>query len=164
VPPGGTKQPFKASLRGRALGQTDAATSVRMAGVRQSSTSAEMIVRRIAHSLGLRYRLSNRDLPGSPDIANRSRRWVVFVHGCFWHRHAGCPRTTTPKRNRRFWTRKFEANVERDARCQAKLLEQGWRVLVVWECDALAAPKLVARRLRSLRSGGLVKPSSESRP
>jgi DNA mismatch endonuclease, patch repair protein len=146
----GTKQPFKASRRGRALGKTDAATSARMAGVRQSSTSAEMIVRCIAHSLGLRYRVSNRDLPGSPDIANRSRRWAIFVHGCFWHRHPGCPRTTTPKRNRRFWEKKFEANVARDARCQRQLAEQGWRVVVVWECEALTSPTLVSRRVRSL--------------
>jgi len=77
----------------------------------------------------------NRDLPGSPDIANRARKWAVFVHGCFWHRHVGCKRTTTPTRNRSFWIEKFRANIARDARVQAVLRSEGYRVIVVWECE-----------------------------
>ncbi|MEO8381331.1 MAG: very short patch repair endonuclease [Acidobacteriota bacterium] len=114
----------------------DAITSARLANVRQHGTSAELSVRRYLHQLGHRYRVHNRDLPGSPDIANRSRKWVVFVHGCFWHRHAGCRRATTPTRNRQFWLEKFEANVGRDARVQRKLRRSGWRVIVVWECES----------------------------
>ena len=114
---------------------TDAATSRRMADVRQKDTTPELAVRQALTMLGLRYRVRNRDLPGSPDIANRSRRWAVFVHGCFWHRHPGCVRTTTPKRNRVFWIRKFEANVARDARAVAELQKRGFRVITIWECE-----------------------------
>ncbi|HEX7830733.1 MAG TPA: very short patch repair endonuclease [Thermoanaerobaculia bacterium] len=113
----------------------DAETSARLGRVRQHGTSAEMAVRKLLHALGRRFRIHNRDLAGSPDIANRSRKWAVFVHGCFWHRHADCKRATTPSRNREFWLQKFEANVARDARVQATLREQGYRVMVVWECE-----------------------------
>lgn len=129
----------------------DAATSQRMAGVRRQDTSAEMVVRQIVHRLGHRFRLQNRDLPGSPDLANRSRKWAIFVHGCFWHRH-GCSRTTTPKRNRAFWESKFEANVRRDRRVQKALRDEGFTVLVVWECDTLRDPSKLIRKLdRKLR-------------
>ena len=113
----------------------DADTSARLGRVRQHGTSAELTVRKLLHTIGRRFRIHNRDLPGSPDIANRSRKWAVFVHGCFWHRHTGCKRTTTPSRNREFWLQKFDTNVARDARVQTALREQGYRVLVVWECD-----------------------------
>ena len=93
---------------------TDAATSLRMAGIRQHSTKPELAVRRPFAELGASYRISNRDLPGSPDIANRRQKWAIFVHGCYWHRHAGCARTTTPTRNRAAWKAKFAANVARD--------------------------------------------------
>lgn len=92
-------------------------------------------MRKLLHRLGRRFRIHNRDLPGSPDIANRSRKWAVFVHGCFWHRHSGCKRTTTPTRNKEFWLRKFEANVARDVKVQASLRASGYRVVVVWECE-----------------------------
>lgn len=112
----------------------DGETSKRLGRIRQHGTSAELTVRRLLHTLGHRFRVHNRDLPGSPDIANRSRKWAVFVHGCFWHRHPDCKRTTTPSRNREFWLQKFAANVARDARVQGALHEQGYRVIVVWEC------------------------------
>lgn len=121
--------------------------------MRQRDTSPEVEVRRILHRLGHRFRIHNRDLPGSPDIANRGRRWAVFVHGCFWHRHAHCHRTTTPKRNREFWVEKFEANIRRDARVQASLRERGWEVLVVWECEVESNPQAVERRLRKRLRG-----------
>jgi DNA mismatch endonuclease (patch repair protein) len=126
----------------------DTATSQRMSGVRRRDTSPEMNVRRALHSLGIHYRTRNRDLPGSPDVANRKRKWALFVHGCFWHRHRACRRTTTPKRNRGFWVAKFAANCERDARKMRLLRAAGFRVLVVWECEAEASEHVRAR-LRS---------------
>lgn len=114
---------------------TDRATSERMAGIRQKDTAPEFAVRRALAAHGLRFRTHNRDLPGSPDVANRNRKWAVFVHGCYWHRHAGCSKATTPKRNRDFWISKFEANVARDARARAELESLGFDVLVVWECE-----------------------------
>ncbi len=125
-----------------------------MAGVRQHDTSPEQAVRRLLRRLGHAYRTSNRDLPGSPDAANRSRRWAVFVHGCFWHRHAGCPRTTTPKRNRAFWEEKFVSNQRRDERSLAALRRLGFRVAVVWECQVEERPDAVTRRLEKLLGRG----------
>lgn len=114
----------------------DRATSERMGRVRQKGTSAELAIRAAVSALGHRYRISNRDLPGAPDLANRRHRWAIFVHGCFWHRHPGCRRTTIPKHNAAFWLDKFRANVERDKRVIAQLEADGFRVLVVWECDS----------------------------
>jgi DNA mismatch endonuclease, patch repair protein len=114
----------------------DPKTSARLGRVRQKDTKPEQVVRSILSELGARYRVRNRDLPGSPDIANRARRWAIFVHGCFWHRHLGCVRTTTPKRNREFWLSKFAANEARDARCAEELRAAGFRVLIVWECES----------------------------
>lgn len=149
-----TKRPFNAKPAGRVVGHTDLDTSRRMGGVRQSSTAAELLVRRIAHSTGLRYRISNRDLPGSPDLANRSRRWAIFVHGCFWHRHEGCKRSTTPTRNREFWIAKFRANVERDLRVVGELRRLGWRVVIVWECESESRVRSRLRRLTVYLSAG----------
>jgi DNA mismatch endonuclease, patch repair protein len=129
----------------------DDATSVRLGRIRQHGTAAELAVRSLIHSLGRRFRVQNRDLPGSPDIANRRRRWVVFVHGCFWHRHEHCKRTTTPSRNRQFWIDKFEANVARDARVQSALRRRGYRVIVVWECETADISRL--RTLRRVLAG-----------
>ena len=85
-------------------------------------------------------------MPGSPDIANRAQGWAVFVHGCFWHRHPGCARATTPKRNRVFWERKFQANQVRDARVRAALKAMGFRsVVVLWECQTEDSGRLAAR-------------------
>jgi len=109
-------------------------TSARMGLVRQKGTRPELLVRSAIRALGHHFRLANRDLPGSPDIANRSRRWAVFVHGCFWHRH-GCKATTTPGRNREFWEAKFARNVARDERSAAELRALGYTVIVIWECD-----------------------------
>lgn len=131
---------------------TDAATSARLSRIRQRDTKPEMLVRRHLSSLGLRYRVGNRDLPGSPDIANRKRKWAIFVHGCFWHHHDGCSRATIPKRNNAFWIDKFSANRARDARNVRRLREMGIKTFVVWECQTFsmksmerATRKLVAR-------------------
>ena len=131
----------------------DAETSARLGRIRQHGTSAELSVRKLLHTLGRRFRVHNRDLPGSPDIANRKRKWVVFVHGCFWHRHADCKRTTTPSRNRDYWLAKFEANIARDTRVQDELRKRGYHVLVAWECETQDATQLrvLRRRLANLR-------------
>lgn len=114
--------------------EVDDATSARMALVRQKGTRPELVVRSALNALGHRFRLANRDLPGSPDVANRIRRWAVFVHGCFWHRH-GCRATTTPGRNREFWEAKFARNVARDERAAEQLRALGYTVVVIWECE-----------------------------
>ncbi len=132
----------------------DAETSRRMAGVRQRDTKPELLVRRALSAKSIRFRIKNRDLPGSPDIANRARGWVVFVHGCYWHRHPGCHRTTTPKRNAAFWRAKFDANVARDARSRRALRRLGFRVVTIWECET-KQPERLARRI-----GRLTVPSS----
>jgi DNA mismatch endonuclease (patch repair protein) len=134
----------------------DDVTSERMRGVRQRGTAPELVVRSALRQLGHRYRLGNRDLPGSPDIANRRQRWVVFVHGCFWHRH-GCKATTTPTRNPEFWQAKFARNVARDRRVIEDLTARGYRVVVIWECqtkrgEAAILPEL-ARELGSGSAG-----------
>lgn len=113
----------------------DVETSRRMAAIRREDTQPELFVRRALTSLGVRYRVRNADLPGSPDIANRAGRWAILVHGCYWHRHDGCPRTSTPKRNVEFWLDKFADNVARDARVERALVEGGYRVLIIWECE-----------------------------
>jgi DNA mismatch endonuclease (patch repair protein) len=118
---------------GRML-EVDDITSARMRTVRQRGTRPELLVRRALTALGFYYRLANRDLPGSPDIANRRQRWVVFVHGCFWHRH-GCKATTTPTRNRDFWEAKFARNLARDQRTTQALEALDYVVAVIWECE-----------------------------
>lgn len=106
-----------------------------MARIRSTNTGPEMRVRRAAHALGLRYRLHRRDLPGTPDIVFPSRRIAVFVHGCFWHRHEGCGKSTTPKSRVPFWTEKFARNVQRDTETQQALRTAGWMPVVIWECE-----------------------------
>jgi len=105
-----------------------------MSGIRGVNTLPEMKVRSVLHALGYRFRLHDRSLPGSPDIVMRSRNVVVFVHGCFWHRHEECSRATTPSTRQEFWSRKLQANVVRDRMNVERLREMGWRVLIVWEC------------------------------
>ena len=105
-----------------------------MSRVRGRDTKPEMRVRSLTHAMGYRYRLHRRDLPGNPDLVFPARRSVVFVHGCFWHRHA-CRKASTPKSNTAFWEAKFAANVRRDRRNVELLAEAGWQVLVLWECE-----------------------------
>ncbi len=109
--------------------------SARMALIRSNDTSPEVTLRRALHRLGLRYVLRKKGLPGKPDLVLPKHRAVVFVHGCFWHRHEGCKVASTPKSNTQFWKDKFDRNVARDARVQDELRAQGWHVFVVWECD-----------------------------
>lgn len=109
--------------------------SRRMAMVRGKDTKPELVVRRMIHGLGYRYRLHVSGLPGRPDLVFGSRKKVIFVHGCFWHRHAGCYRTRTPKSRVDFWQAKFQENVARDRRNKVWLTRQGWKYLIVWECE-----------------------------
>jgi DNA mismatch endonuclease (patch repair protein) len=127
----------------------DRETSNRLRRVRRHGTEAELLVRAALSARGVRYRVQNQDLPGSPDLANRSAGWSVFVHGCYWHRHPGCRRATTPKRNAEFWQAKFDTNVIRDRRVKRELVGLGYRVLTIWECEAEDARKL-ARALTHL--------------
>ena len=105
-----------------------------MASVGQRDTGPEVRLRRTLHRIGLRYRLHDRKLPGSPDLVLPRFNAVVFVHGCFWHVHEGCKFSTKPSSRKDFWRTKFEANQKRDKRNYKALLASGWRVLVVWEC------------------------------
>jgi DNA mismatch endonuclease (patch repair protein) len=117
------------------LVKPEEARSKLMARVRQKGTAPELVVRSVLSSLGARYRLNATGLPGRPDIANRARGKVIFVHGCFWHAHVTCGRGRIPKRNRSFWREKLKANVKRDTRKVAQLEELGFDVLIVWGCQ-----------------------------
>ncbi|WP_119157874.1 very short patch repair endonuclease [Caldimonas tepidiphila] len=113
-----------------------------MSGIRGTDTRPEMLVRRYLHAAGLRFRLHDRRLPGKPDLVFPGLRTVVFVHGCFWHRHPGCRFASVPASRKDFWTGKFEANVIRDAAKAAALQQQGWKVLTIWECETREPDKL----------------------
>jgi DNA mismatch endonuclease, patch repair protein len=132
---------------------TDALTSVRMRNIAQRDTKAERLLRSALHRLGFRFTLHDAKLAGTPDIVLPRWRTAVFVHGCFWHRHAGCKRTTTPATNVAFWEQKFRANVARDDRNERALRAQGWLVLTVWECEVLRGPEAAAARIRRLLVG-----------
>jgi DNA mismatch endonuclease, patch repair protein len=118
-----------------------------MAKVGSKNSKPEVRVRQMLHAMGYRFRLHAKELLGSPDIIFRPRKKAIFVHGCFWHRHPGCSKTTMPKTRREFWQSKFAANHSRDARVQIGLREMGWRYLVIWECET-TDEQLLARRLR----------------
>lgn len=105
-----------------------------MSGIRGKNTKPELLIRRFLHSFGFRYNLHERALPGCPDLVLKRYRAVVFVHGCFWHRHEECKYAATPATRPDFWMAKLEGNRNRDEMARQKLLEMGWRVAVVWEC------------------------------
>ncbi len=119
--------------------------SRRMSLVRSKDTKPEMRVRRLTHALGYRYRLHRRDLPGNPDMVFPSRKKIIFVHGCFWHRHRGCPRCRLPKTRVGFWKTKLEKNKARDIKNRRELKRLGWNVLVLWECQTEEASSLKKR-------------------
>lgn len=142
----------------------DQATRSRMmAGIRGRNTRPEMALRQALHARGLRYRLHDRKLPGTPDLVFRRFGAVCFVHGCFWHRHAGCLYATIPATRTEFWLTKFEANVKRDRRNRQDLVLAGWRVAVVWECALRKEmrPGLVSKLEGWLRGN---EPVFETRP
>lgn len=115
--------------------------SERMSRIRGKNTKPEVIVRRLLHAAGFRFRLHVSALTGRPDIVLPRYKSIVLVHGCFWHRHAGCAIATTPKSNVAFWRKKFEGNVKRDRGNRAKLRKLGWSVFVIWECQVSSAAK-----------------------
>lgn len=117
-----------------------------MASIRGKDTAPERAIRRMLHTMGFRFRIHRRDLPGNPDIVLPRHRLAILVHGCFWHRHPDCRFTTSPKTNTSFWQAKFKNNVRRDTDVLGQLDEAGWRTLVVWECsvkaDTVGRPRL----------------------
>jgi DNA mismatch endonuclease (patch repair protein) len=121
-----------------------------MARVRSKNSRPELAVRRIVFALGYRYRLHARALPGCPDLVFRPRRKVIFVHGCFWHRHANCALARMPKSRIDFWSTKLEGNRKRDERNKRALAREGWKVLTIWECQLRDAARLEARIRRFL--------------
>lgn len=124
--------------------------SERMRRIKGRSTKPETAVRRLLYRMGFRTRIHAKDLPGRPDIIFRSRKKVIFVHGCFWHRHPGCSLARMPKSRLDFWRPKLEGNRERDLRNQEALAQLGWSVLVVWECEIRDVDALKARLLAFL--------------
>lgn len=109
--------------------------SALMSRIRSKGTEPELTVRSALHKLGFRFRLHDRDLPGSPDIVLPKHKTVIFVHGCFWHQHQGCGNARTPKANAAYWVPKLAANVARFESQKAKLQNLGWNVCVIWECE-----------------------------
>jgi DNA mismatch endonuclease, patch repair protein len=109
--------------------------SANMARIRSKDTSPEIVLRKLIHGLGYRFRLHRKDLPGKPDLVFPSRRRVIFVHGCFWHQHPECREGRVPGSRLEYWGPKLRRNQERDAASQAALRGQGWRCLTVWECE-----------------------------
>lgn len=124
-----------------------------MQGIRGRDTKPELLVRKGLHSRGFRYLLGGRGLPGRPDLVFPSRAAVVFVHGCFWHRHPGCKFAYVPGTRTDFWLAKFKANVRRDLLQQQQLRELGWRVIIVWECELRANSEKVIENLAETLSG-----------
>ena len=116
-----------------------------MSHVKGRDTTPEKRVRSLLHSMGYRFRLQRADLPGKPDIVLPKFKTVIFVNGCFWHRHPGCKRATLPKSNAEFWRQKLEKNVARDRRNIQTLKDLGWYVLIIWECELKDTRTLQAR-------------------
>ena len=126
-----------------------------MSHIRSRDTKPEKLLRSLPHRRGFRFRLCRRDLPGKPDLVLRRHRTCIFVHGCFWHRHAGCRLASMPKDNADYWQAKFERNQARDRAGIAELLRLGWNVVVVWECRLRRLDEADLERLCALvREGG----------
>ncbi|MEA1015141.1 very short patch repair endonuclease [Sphingosinicella sp. LY1275] len=129
--------------------------SANMARVKGKNTKPENQVRRLAHRMGYRFRLHRRDLPGKPDLVFPRAKLAVFVHGCFWHRHENCRRSSTPQTREAFWTAKFDATIKRDVAQRHALEALGWRVLTIWQCelrDELALSKRLEAALAQSRT------------
>ena len=106
-----------------------------MSAIKSKNTKPEIAVRKLLHSMGYRFRLHRKDLPGSPDIVLPKYKTVIFVHGCFWHRHENCKYATTPKTRKEFWEKKFRENINRDNLNQANQALKGWKIIIIWECQ-----------------------------
>lgn len=116
-----------------------------MSRIRSSDTKPEIAVRSLLHRMGFRFRLHRKDLPGNPDIVLPKYKTVIFVHGCFWHRHEGCKYAYNPKSNTASWKKKFKSNIQRDKVVLSQLETAGWNVIVVWECEIKDSVKLKRR-------------------
>jgi DNA mismatch endonuclease (patch repair protein) len=121
-----------------------------MRRIRSKDTKPEWIVRRLIHSMGYRYRLHAKDLPGKPDLVFRTRKAVIFVHGCFWHLHNACREGRVPSSNSNYWSEKLKRNVLRDRTHRATLRKMGWRVMEVWECEVEDTESLKSKVQRFL--------------
>ena len=126
--------------------------STQMRSIRKTDTKPELIVRRLAHRRGFRFRLHRRDLPGTPDLVFASRKKVIFVHGCFWHQHQCTLGNKQPRTNRDYWLPKFRRNVDRDAEAQRALAALGWDTLIIWECETRGKTGL-AKRIAAFLEG-----------
>lgn len=116
-----------------------------MRSVGREKTKPEMLIRRALHAQGYRFRANVRTLPGTPDLAFMSRQKAIFVHGCFWHRHTGCTKSTFPKTRIAFWAEKFSANVARDTRKARELADMDWLVMTIWECETKDIENTIGR-------------------
>ena len=127
------------------------AASQRMRNIRQSQTDIENLVAKQLRRRGIGYRRNVRSLPGSPDFANKSKKWAIFVNGCFWHQHTNCRKATVPKTNQGFWREKFSANRARDAKKIRELRNLGFRVLLIWGCEAVNGDQIKSLNLVEYR-------------
>ena len=122
-----------------------------MSSVKQRHTKPEMVVRSLLHRLGYRFRLHQKDLPGSPDILLPKYRTAIFVHGCFWHQHENCGKARRPSSNQEYWNKKLDENISRDKRKEDELSQLGWRVVTVWQCETSGVESLT-EKLKKLLS------------
>ena len=121
-----------------------------MSRIKGKDTKPELLLRSLLHRIGFRFRLHDKNLPGKPDIVLPRYKTVIFVNGCFWHRHSGCRYAYTPKSRQEFWSKKFEATVKRDKEKKEKLKEEGWDVIVVWECELKKNVDKMADKISSM--------------
>lgn len=129
---------------------TNEVRSRNMAAIKSKNTKPEIEVRQLLHSMGYRFRLHMKDLPGNPDIVLKKYKTVIFVNGCFWHRHPNCKYASIPKTRPEFWSQKFKSNVERDNNNYIKIKNLGWKFIVVWECELKNRSDLVEKLKFSL--------------
>ena len=122
-------------MRSEVIHKVSEQRSRNMSAIKSKNTKPEIKVRKILHSMGYRFRLHRKDLPGSPDIVLPKYKTIIFVHGCFWHRHENCKYASNPKTRKEFWESKFKANVKRDKEIQEKIKNIGWLSVVIWECE-----------------------------
>ena len=120
--------------------------SKNMAAISSKETKPELFVRKLIYTLGYRFRVNDKNLPGKPDIVFKGRQKAIFVHGCFWHRHNNCKYASSPKTNLSFWEEKFTKNINRDKKVKSNLRLMGWQVLVVWQCE-LKKPETLSKKL-----------------
>jgi len=118
-----------------------------MSAIKSKNTKPEIAVRKLLHSMGYRFRLHRKDLPGSPDIVLPKYKTVIFVHGCFWHRHENCKYASNPKTRKEFWENKFKANVKRDKNNFKELKNLNWKVLVIWECELNYLQEIITQNI-----------------